>query len=238
MRKNIFIIIALVTFFSSCQKDEIINDSNTQKNLKNESFAATSASYCKSSITDSIIMFVGTAPSPSINGEVQIGLNKSLPYPIDVRFKIKDCIGYGNNLISVYYTIPAGQRYLTCDIDEFTKSMSDRPEILDSTSSNGVFWVYETTPQITSQMIGVYLQIWKVQNVPSNIKVLVNYSILKISHSLSGVNVSYSLKASGTVNLSVLDIEGNLFYKPTTTGGGTNPRDPIDPKEPIGLDIE
>ena len=31
MRKHIFIIIALVTLFSSCQKDEIINDDNNKR---------------------------------------------------------------------------------------------------------------------------------------------------------------------------------------------------------------
>jgi len=237
MRKTIFIVIALVTFLSSCQKEEITVENKNQKMSKNESVTVKSSVSSSTYITDSIIIFVAPAPYPNINGEVQIGMNKSLSYPINVRFKIKDCLRYGNNLISVYYTIPAGQRYLVCDIDEYTKSTSDRPVISDSTSANGTFWVYETSPKITSKMIDVYIQLWNVENAPSNVKVLVDYSILKIAHSFDIVNISYSLKANGTVDLSVLDIDGNLFYKPSTTGGGTNPKDPIGPIDPPSLEI-
>ncbi len=120
MKTKLFLFLCLLVLMASCQKDELAQVSDC-KSLASESNALIgSPSYGPGVSSNTVVsVFLGSAPSPSLNGEVQLGISQPLLYPIHVHFKTMSALRGGNSLVSSYYTIPAGQRYATCDIEEY-----------------------------------------------------------------------------------------------------------------------
>ncbi|HCT31196.1 MAG TPA: hypothetical protein DIW31_10815 [Bacteroidales bacterium] len=112
MKIRFSFLIALIIFLYSCQKDEITSIKDKDESITEKSSNAVNPTG------STVYIFVGSAPTPSTNGEVQLALSSSYSYPIYVHFNIKQTVS-SPTLISGYYTIPAGQRYLVCDIDDY-----------------------------------------------------------------------------------------------------------------------
>lgn len=223
--KNVLFYFSLIVIpFCSCQKEEV----TTPESPLNESFVSTdSQGTTKAQVinSDAVSIFVGTAPTPSINGEVQLALSKALPYPVYVHFKIKDYVSsayISPNLVSSEFTIPAGQRYVVCDIDDYYKATS-QPD-------SSILYVHSN----------LMVQICNVYDDFGNVDYMVNYSILKLDYSFSNVYISYFLKAAGAVDVSLLSCGSNIFYKPVSDEPDVpdDPKLPIDPKLPPFLPID
>ncbi|KAF5051591.1 hypothetical protein DSECCO2_417500 [anaerobic digester metagenome] len=240
MKRTLFCLLPIVVLLSSCQKEELISFDKKKESTVKETIVSTNIKIQTNSpvaYNDEIIVTAAAAPTPCLDGEIQLFLNKAVSYPVSVQFKIKETLNKGNNLVSGYFTIPAGQRYLTCNIDEYISYKTGRYTssvfaVSYSAESSYSFIATLIENYIEAKQVEPYLQIWNVEIPSSNIKILANYSILKLSYSLDGdgsVNVSYPFKA-GTVEISTLsNVSGTLFYKPTTG----NSTDPIVPKDPL-----
>ena len=200
MKRNFANLLFITILICSCQKEDIEIINSESESMSKMSIAQTNGIITNSTqtaINDEIIVSVAAAPSPNINGEVQLFLNKAVSYPINVHFKTESYKESGYNVeisnsvfVTPYYTIPAGQRYQICDIEDFFTTKIGA----DSISQ----WVYRQD---------LMIQICDVQTGLSNVNVSVNYSILKLDYlgnlGSSGLSVSYFLKA-GTINLSEL----------------------------------
>jgi len=243
MKRSYFYLLLIVLLTVSCQKEDINVTAIEEKSLSSANFEKNISSAL---VNEDVFIYAAAAPTPTINGEIQLALSKALPYPISVQFKVKETSKLGNNLVSNYFTIPAGQRYLTCNIDEYIKytvgTITSKVLVTkyDSVGSLSAF-INQIEKYPNGKQLEPYLQIWHVESPSSDIRIMVNYSILKISYNLTDVNIpvtiSYALKASGAVGLSELtSVSDASFYRPST-GGGTEPTDPIIPKDPPSLDI-
>jgi hypothetical protein len=249
MKRILFYLLPILVLLSSCQKEELItreefisSESVNESTVKNPIASTDAEIQTKAQVTyvDEIIVTAAAAPTPSLNGEIQLFLNKAVSYPVSVQFKIKESLRMGNNLVSGFFTIPAGQRYLTCDIDEYISSTTGSytsTSIATGYIGDATFSMLITLIEgyASANLLDTYLQIWNIEGPSNNINILANYSILKLSYILDGdgsINVSYPLKA-GTVPISTLsNVSGITFYNPTSGTGPINPiRVPFLPTE-------
>jgi hypothetical protein len=224
MRHVLIYLVPILVVLLSCQKVETVTtygeDQEELSSPETMNFLDDpSLKSVQTSSTDFVTVIIGMAPRPSILGEVQVGLSTALTHPVYVHFKIKELIKlsttpsylYGPNLASADYVIPAGQRYLVCDIDDYWKSITK-----DST--------------FTTKSIDLLLQICSVSDNVGFGNYLIDFSIIKLQYGLnSTLTFSYFLKAGDFVLPSVLSCGSSSFYKPPT--GSTEPP-PLPPTKP------
>ncbi len=198
MKNYIFLVLGILLY--SCS-NIIIED-----NIKD-----TDEVVLKSGTPEKLVI-LGIPESPTLNGEVQIDLLSPLTTDTYIHFKIKESLRASYPLVSVYYKIPAGSRYVICDIDEYHKSVKiDSVKYFPQYGEEvGDYRNIATNP--------VYIQICDVYS-EGNDDFTIDGSVLQLSRELG--NITYSRKQPGVfATASDLSCGSATFFVPDDDGGG------------------
>lgn len=211
-----YIFITLIILLSSCNKIDI-----------EDTIPETSQAILKSA-TAEVKVLLGTPSNPTMTGEVQIDLLSPATTNTYIHLKIKEGKKKlwnvpTNPLVSPYFMIPAGSRYVICDIDEYTKTVK-----VDGITVMPLFGEEEGDYSIRA-INPVYIQICDVYS-SGNDNFIIDNAVLGLSRSFG--SISYSWKQSGGfMSISDISCGSPNFYVPGDDGGGPIPVDP--PSLPI-----